>query len=148
MARLIIPGATGKLGRHLLGQALAAGPDVAVVVRDPSGISPEVRDRLAIHIRDLKGPVPPDLMRGHDALINCARYVADGQGFVHLVDRVVIGVEALPAAAQPVCWFPAGAALLDLDASGRRGVDMPQASATDWPHGLNFERPNRSGLVD
>jgi putative NADH-flavin reductase len=148
MARVIILGATGNLGRHVLGQARAAGHDVAVVARDPSRLSPDVRSRLSIHIGDLKELVPPDIIRGHDALISCAGHVADGQGFVDLVDRVVTSVESLHAAEQPVCWFLAGAALLDVDASGRRGVDVPQVSATYWPHRVNFERLSRSALVD
>jgi putative NADH-flavin reductase len=148
MAHLIILGATGNLGRHVLGQALAAGHDVAVVVRNPSRLPPDVRGRLSIHIGDLKELVPPDIIRGHDALINCAGYVADGQGFVDLVHRVVTSAESLQAAEQPVCWFLAGAALLDIDASGRRGVDIPQVSATYWPHRLNFDRLSRSELGD
>jgi hypothetical protein len=92
--------------------------------------------------------VDPDIIRGHDALINCAGHVAEGQGFVDLVDRVVSSVESLHAAEQPVCWFLAGAALMDIDALGRRGVDIPQVNATYWPHLFNFERLSRSELVD
>jgi putative NADH-flavin reductase len=72
--RLIILGATGSLGQHVLRRALAAGHEVSVLV------------------------------------------------------------------------FLAGAALLDIDASGRRGVDIPQVSATYWPHRVNFERLQRSRL--
>ena len=36
MARVIILGATGALGRHVLRQAVAAGHDVTVFVRTPS----------------------------------------------------------------------------------------------------------------
>jgi hypothetical protein len=148
MAHLIILGATGNLGRQVLRQALADGHDVAIVVRNPSRLPPDVRGRLAIHIGDLNELIPPDIVRGRDALINCAGYIADGQGFVDLVDRVVTSIESLHAAEQPVCWFLAGAALLDLDPSGRRGVDIPQVSATYWPHRVNFERLNRSALAD
>jgi hypothetical protein len=55
-------------------------------------------------------------------------------------------VESLPAAAQPACWFLAGAALLDIDASGRRGVHLPKLKSTYWPHRINFERLGRSQL--
>ena len=44
MSRVIILGATGALGRHVLRQALAAGHDVTVFVRTPSKLPPEVRD--------------------------------------------------------------------------------------------------------
>ena len=47
---------------------------------------------------------------------------------------------------RPVCWFLAGAALLDIDASGRRGVELPKVKSTYWPHRINFERLGRSLL--
>ena len=90
--------------------------------------------------------MPLDLVKGHDALINFAGHVADGETFVGLVDRLVTTVDSLPDAEQPVCWLLAGAALLDIDSSGRRGVDLPKVSSTYWPHRVNFERLNRSRL--
>jgi hypothetical protein len=145
-SHLIILGATGSLGRHVLEQALAGGHDVSVFVRNPSRLSPELRDRVSVHTGDLNDGVRPDILKGHDALINCAGYVGDGQGFVELVDRVVGSVEPLHAAERPVCWFLAGVAVLDIDASGRRGVDLPQVKETYWPHRVNFERLERSPL--
>ena len=47
---------------------------------------------------------------------------------------------------QPVCWFMAGAALLDIGASRQRGVELPNVKSTYWPHAINFERLCRSGL--
>ena len=41
MSRLLILGATGSLGRHVLRQALAAGHDVTVFVRTPSKLPPK-----------------------------------------------------------------------------------------------------------
>jgi hypothetical protein len=78
--------------------------------------------------------------------VNCAGHVADGEGFARLVDALVSSVESLPAAARPVCWFLAGAALLDIDPSGRRGVELPKVKSTYWPHRANFERLGRSEL--
>ena len=146
MARVIILGATGALGRHVLRQAVAAGHDVTVFVRTPSKVLPDVRDRVSVHAGDLSALVPLDLVRGQDALINCAGHVADGETFVGLVDRLVTSVDSLPDAEQPVCWLLAGAALLDLDPSGRRGVDLPTVQSTFWPHRVNFERLGRSRL--
>ena len=146
MSRLLILGATGSLGRHVLRQALAAGHDVTVFVRTPSKLPPEVRERVSVHTGDLSAVVPPDLVSGQDALINCAGHVADGETFVGLVDRLVTCVDLLPAAEQPVCWLLAGAALLDIDSSGRRGVDLPEVKSTYWPHRVNFERLSRSRL--
>ena len=123
MSRLLILGATGSLGRHVLRQAVAAGHAVTVFVRTPSKLPPELRERVSVHTGDLSAVVPADLVSGQDALINCAGHVADGERFVGQIDRLVSCVDLLPAAEQPVCWLLAGAALLDIGSSGRRGVD-------------------------
>jgi putative NADH-flavin reductase len=130
----------------VLRQALTTGHEVAVVVRTPSKLPPEVRERVSVHAGDLSAAVPLDLIRGHDALINCAGHVADGETFASLIDRLVTSVEFLSLAEQPVCWFLAGAAILDIDSSGRRGVDLPEVKSTYWPHQVNFERLSRSSL--
>ena len=79
-----------------------------------------------MHTGDLSALVPPDVIRGKDALINCAGHVADGDAFVGLVDRLVTSVDTLPDAEQPVCWLLAGTALLDIDSSGRRASTCPR----------------------
>jgi len=145
MSRIVILGATGALGRHVLRQAGAAGHDVTVFVRTPSKLLPDVRDRVSVHSGDLSTHVPLDLISRQNALINCAGHVADGDAFVALVDRLVTGLDALPVEEQPVCWFMAGAALLDIGASRRRGVELPKVKATYRPHAINFERLCRSG---
>lgn len=147
MARLIILGATGSLGRHVLRQALSAGHRVTVLVRAASRLLPETRPFIGTHVGDLNAIAPADLaeiVSGHDGLINCAGHVADGKAFVGLVDRIVSSVELLPT--PPVCWFVAGAALLDIDPSGRRGVELPLVKSTYWPHRANLERLARSQL--
>jgi putative NADH-flavin reductase len=146
MSRLLILGATGSLGRQVVGQALAARHQVTVFVRTPSKLPPGVRDRVSVHTGDLSALVPLDLIRGQDALINCAGHVADGDAFVALFDRVITAVDSLPPAEQPVCWFLAGAALLDVDSSGRRGVELPKVKSIYWPHRVNFERLSGSRL--
>ena len=149
MSRLVIIGATGSLGSHVLRLALDAGHQVAVFVRSPSKLPPDAQARVSVHRGDLGSLAPADivrLVRGQDALVNCAGYVADGQIFVELIDRLVTGVESLPAAERPVCWLLAGVALLDIDASGRKGVDLPRVKSTYWPHLVNYERLSRSGL--
>jgi uncharacterized protein len=144
--RVIVLGATGSLGRQVLRLTLGAGHDVSVLVRDPSRLPAETRERVAIHTVDLSVALPSDVVSRHDALINCAGHVTEGERFVSLVDRVAASVESLPAGERPVCWFLAGAALLDIDGSGRRGVELPKLKSTYWPHRSNFERLERSSL--
>ena len=63
MSRLLILGATGSLGRHVLRQAVGAGHEVTVFVRTPSKLSPEFRERVSVHTGDLNALVPLDLIR-------------------------------------------------------------------------------------
>ena len=98
MSRVVILGATGSLGRHVLRQALTAGHQVTVLVRTPAKLPLEVSALVSIHTGDLNALAPADLaelVSGHDALINCAGHVTEGEGFVDLIDRVVTGVELL-----------------------------------------------------
>ena len=149
MSSVVILGATGSLGRHVVQQAIAARHDVAVVVRNPAKLPAEVRDMVSVHQCDLSVASTSDLsamLGGHDAVVNTAGQVTDGQVFVNLVDRLVTSLEAISTGARPACWFLAGAGLLDIDGSGRRGVDLPRISSTYWPHRVNFERIRRSNL--
>lgn len=147
MARLTILGATGSLGRHVLRQALTDRHDVSVVVRTPGKLPDELRNGVVVHQADLS-TLPSselaDMVRGQDAVINTAGLVTEGPVFVELIDRIVTSLESVPE--RPVCWFLAGAALLDIDASGRRGVDLPRIRSTYGPHRTNFERLQRSSL--
>jgi len=86
------------------------------------------------------------MLGGQDAVINTAGMVTEGQAFVNLVDRLVTSLDAVSNDGRPVCWFLAGAGLLNIGGSGRRGVDLPRISSTYWPHRVNFERIRRSDL--
>ena len=144
--RLIILGATGSLGSHVLRLALVGGHEVSVFVRDPSRLPPDARGQVAVHTGDLHIDLPPDVVSGHDVLVNCAGHVSEGARFIGLVDHVVAAVESLPANERLLCWFLAGAALLDIGASGRRAVELPKVKSTYWPHRANFERLDQSSM--
>lgn len=149
MTRLALIGATGNLGRHVAAQALDRGWELAVAVRDPQRLSPEVASRARIARLDLGTATRDELTRfvsGHDAFVFCAGVVTEGQRFVSFVDAVVSALEQAPPDRRPVCWFLAGAALLPLDARGRCGVDLPRVRDTYWPHRANHERLRRSAL--
>ena len=149
MSRIMILGATGSLGKHVTEQAVAANHEVSVLVRTPAKLPADLRDRVTVHQADITA-LPASqlaaLARNQDALINAAGHVSDGQRFVALVDHIVTSVETLPASERPLCWFLAGAALLDIGDSGRRGVDLPPIGKTYWPHAENFARLRSSSL--
>ena len=149
MSRILVLGAAGSLGRHVTRQAVAANHEVSTLVRTPAKLPAELRAKVVVHQADLASTSVSALaaiLRGHDAVINTAGMVTEGQIFVDLVDRIVTALESLPEKDRPVCWFMAGAALLDLDARGRRGVDLPRVASTYWPHRANFDRIRRTAL--
>lgn len=149
MFKIIVLGATGSLGKHVVQQAVAAGHSVTVFVRTPAKIPTELGDRVSVLQGDLSLVSVSEFgaaLRGHDAVINTAGLVTEGQSFVGLIDRVVASLESIPSSERPVCWFMAGAGLLNVDESGRRGVDLPKISSTYWPHRVNFDRISSTQL--
>ena len=149
MSRIIVLGASGSLGKHVVEQAVAAKHEVSVLVRTPSKLPADLRDSVTIHQADiatLSTSQLATLARNQDALINTAGLVSDGQRFVALVDHIVTSIETFPASERPVCWFLAGAGVLDIGESGRMGVDLPLIKKTYWPHAKNFNRLRSSSL--
>jgi uncharacterized protein YbjT (DUF2867 family) len=49
MTKLALLGATGSLGRHVLQQAVAANHAVTVIVRSPSKLPHDLRDKVTVH---------------------------------------------------------------------------------------------------
>jgi hypothetical protein len=149
MTSVAVLGATGNLGGQVALQVIDRGWDLSVAVRSLGRLSQEIADRARVTSFDLSSAPEPELARfihGHDALVCCAGVVTQAKGFVSLIDRIVSAVESIPIASRPASWFMAGAALLELDVNGRRGVDLPKVRDTYWPHRVNFERLQRSDL--
>lgn len=149
MTSVAVLGATGNLGSRVARQVLERGWDLSVAVRSRGRLAPDVADRARVTIGDLHAMRTDELagfVEGHDALVCCAGLVTEGEAFVALFDKAVTAVEAAGASSPPAAWFMAGAALLDLDARGRRGVDLPRVRGTYWPHRANLERLQRSRI--
>lgn len=147
--KIIVLGANGALGSKVTRLALEAGHAVTAVVRSPAKLGASGTQGMGVAQADLSSIAPQalaDIVSGHDALVNTAGFVTDGTQFVSMVDRVVSAVELLPPESRPVCWFVAGAGLLDLDSKGRRGLDLPKVRDTYWPHAQNHARLQRSPL--
>ena len=126
MSKIIILGATGSLGQHVLQQAVAAGHIVTALVRTPKKLPAALLENIAVIRADLANIEVSELskaIRGHDVVINTAGLVTQGQDFVNLINRLISSIESIPTQEQPVTWLMAGAGLLDVDSSGRRGVD-------------------------
>ena len=149
MTSIALLGATGNLGRHVAAQALAAGCNLSVAVRNRGRLAPEVAARARVTDLDLASATAAQIASfaaGHDVFVSCAGMVTEGEAFVRLVDGIVTALESLEPGQRPVCWFLAGAAILPLDDRGRLGVELPKVRDTYWPHRKNFERLQRSPL--
>jgi hypothetical protein len=149
MTSVAVLGATGNLGKHVALQVLERGWNLSVAVRNRGRLNPDTAARSQVADLDLSSASIEQLARfaeGHDALVFCAGVVTEGDAFVSLVDKTVSAFESIPQRRRPLCWFLAGAALLSLDATGRRGVDLPKVRDTYWPHRKNFDRLQSSSL--
>ncbi len=149
MSNIMILGAAGSLGKHVLEQAVAANHHVSVIVRNPSKLPSDLRDSVTVHQADIAALSISQLaalVRNQDALINAAGLVSEGQQFVALVDHIITSIETLSTQERPVSWFLAGAGVLDIGNSGRMGVDLPMIKKTYWPHAENFKRLQFSSL--
>ena len=96
--KLLVVGATGGTGKHVVGQALEAGHDVTVFARDPARIGRE-HPRLRTVVGDIFArEALSGAIHGHDAVIS-----ALGRGYSfkseHLMERSVpVLVSAMQAA--------------------------------------------------
>ena len=117
MSKIIILGATGSLGQHVLQQAVAAGHIVTALVRTPKKLPAALLENIAVIRADLANIEVSELskaIRGHDVVINTAGLVTQGQDFVNLINRLISSIESIPTQEQPVTWLMAGAGLLDV----------------------------------
>ena len=149
MSKILILGAMGSLGKHIVQQAISADHEVSIMVRKLSSVPAEVREKVNVYeadIAEMSTSALANIFQVHDVVINTAGNVAQGQTFTDLVDHIVTSLESIPEKERRVSWFLAGAALLDIDESGRRGVDLPQVSSTYWPHRVNFDRISQTTL--
>ena len=149
MSKIVILGATGSLGRHVVQQAVAANHSVSVLTRSEPGVPAGIPESVVVHRADLSEMSASDLaaiLGDHEVVINAAGNVAQGQRFVDLVDHIVSSLELIPETEKPVAWFLAGLGLLDIDGRGRKGVDVPMIGQNYWPHRSNYDRIRQTDL--
>jgi putative NADH-flavin reductase len=115
MTKIIVLGASGALGKHVAQQAVDARHEVSAVVRTPSKLPASWRDKVKVHKADiatLSANQLGALLGGHDAVINTAGSVSDGDRFVTLVAHIVMALRPLSRQIarwrgswrEQVCW--------------------------------------------
>ncbi|WP_435974565.1 NAD(P)-dependent oxidoreductase [Streptomyces sp. Qhu_M48] len=119
--KLTVFGATGGIGREIVGQALASGHEVTAVVRNPAGLTASGA-RLTVLRADLSDPEElRGAVRGRDAVLSGlgARGRADAGVAARLTRSVLTAMEAekvrrlLVVSAAPLGPVPDGQALVD-----------------------------------
>ncbi|MER5964204.1 NAD(P)H-binding protein [Streptomyces sp. NPDC002057] len=119
--KLTVFGATGGIGREIVGQALASGHEVTAVVRNPAGLTASGA-RLTVLRADLTDPEElRGAVKGRDAVLSGlgARGRRDAGVAARLTRSVLTAMEAekvrrlLVVSAAPLGPVPDGQALVD-----------------------------------
>ncbi|MBF6423617.1 NAD(P)H-binding protein [Nocardia cyriacigeorgica] len=161
--RITVLGATGGVGRHIVGQAVAAGHDVTAVVRDPARLPHEPGERLRVFQGDaLSADSLVDAVKGADAVLSgigangrrdplrpastSAAAVTEAMDAAGVRRLVVVSAGTLnhSGAGQPMivraASVPLRAVLKDLYADLERMESILAGSGLDWtsvrPSGL------------
>ncbi|WP_157264061.1 NAD(P)-dependent oxidoreductase [Azohydromonas aeria] len=83
--KIVIFGATGRIGSRLLSEALARGHEVTVIAREPARL--QMRQGLTVKkgdLRDEAALIP--LVAGHDAVLTAVHFTdADAEKFLRIV---------------------------------------------------------------
>ena len=102
-AEVLVTGATGLVGGHMVAQLLERGRTVRALVRAPERLAPELRGRIRVVQGDLgRGPLPAPALAGVDTVLHlaaCARaWSRDPAEFevvnVRAVDRLLAAAAA------------------------------------------------------
>lgn len=144
--KIAVLGATGASGRRLVRAAAAAHHDVTAIVRDPTKAADLAGDRVTIRQAALTAhDALADVLRGHDAVINAAGYIADGAAYVPLVQGVIRATEtALGAGGR--FWLFGGAGLLDVPGSAITTLDLPGVPKLFEAHRANYRAVKATAL--
>jgi putative NADH-flavin reductase len=148
--RLFLLGATGNSGRRILRLALDRGHEVTAFVRDPNKLRDILRQRFPQSLRIIVGEInePAELARamvGHDAVINAAGHVTQGDHFTALVGNIIRQtLKSLGTGGR--IWQFGGAAVLDIPGTDMMAVDLPMVPKIYEAHRINLNALRTSTL--
>jgi nucleoside-diphosphate-sugar epimerase/predicted dehydrogenase len=94
--RVLVTGATGFLGHHLVAALSRCGADVVALVRDKSRVSPNLERQAKIVCGDLRDPVSLEaVMRDVDIVCHCAAVTTNKASWVEHYETNVHGTETM-----------------------------------------------------
>jgi putative NADH-flavin reductase len=126
MKKIVVFGASGRLGQRIVTEAAGRGHEVTAVVRD-SETAPAFADAVAVVAGDVSSAESvAAVAKDTDALV--AAVAAPGREIYGTVARTLVGVvEALPQPAPRIVHVGGGATLTTPD--GTRFLDLPSFPA-------------------
>lgn len=147
---LVIFGALGRVGRHLIPAALGKGYSVIAVVRRPEAMKDEFSDRILqkLTIRQADSLNPEQVgraMQGANIAINASGNVNMGKTFEDIVQIFVEQAERNLSGSKRV-WCFAGLAVLNFPNSDHKATDLPALKNKFSSHVINFDRLRHSSL--
>ncbi|MFO0712593.1 MAG: NAD(P)-dependent oxidoreductase [Sandaracinus sp.] len=84
--RVLVTGAAGYLGGHVVARLSAEGHAITALVRSPSRVSPWLAARARPLVRDLSDAIDPAALEGHDACVHLAVLWPETGAFPELGD--------------------------------------------------------------
>jgi uncharacterized protein len=141
--RVIIFGATGRVGPCLVHAGVAAGHDVSIFVRNPLKaeriFDPVTLGKLSVYVGDiLDGTAVAGAIEGHDAVVYAAGHNQDRAMHEALCRSVVTGARKTLIGARRV-WVFGGLPGLDIPHTKTMGTDLPFMPDLFKAHKPNFE---------
>lgn len=148
--KILIIGATGNSGLALLKSSVAAGHQVATLVRNESKlrelVPADLLESVELRIGDaLDHRTLVEACKDRDVVINAAGNVNDGETFITLSATVMQAVEE-GLGDDGRYWFFGGAAALGVPGTAQMTVDLPRLPAVYRAHQVNFERAKKTSL--
>lgn len=147
---LVIFGALGRIGRHLIPAALEKGYKVIAVVRRPEAMgnefSEEVLNQISVRQADSLNPEQVGrAMEGANIAINASGNVNMGKTFEAIVQIFVEQAEVKLSGTKRA-WCFAGLAVLNFPNSKHKATDLRPLNKKFSSHAINFDRLRQSSL--
>jgi uncharacterized protein len=147
---VIVFGANGRLGRHLIAESNRLNFNVTAFVRNGAtflnGVPGQGANGVAVKVGDATDPQRVfDALTNNDAAIIAAGNPGDPGNFIRIVDTVVTHADRNSQFGGRL-WMLGGAALLDIPSMGRNSIGVPGIPSIFEVHQVNYDRIRQSQL--
>jgi uncharacterized protein len=148
--KIIVFGATGNTGRHVLASGLKMGHEMTAFVRNPEKLIEQQGEQITGQVKIVAQNIldPQSVYQAlsyQDVAIIAAGSVANGEEFIRIVDSIVTPCEDHPQFSGRV-WVMGGAGLLEIPYTQIIGNDLPGIPPMFKYHNDNWNRLRRTKL--